>query len=669
MKADRLHYRREIQELRQRAAATDEWESKYTETLRQYNELLRQYQAAQVTLQEGSHHNQQLDAQIQEQGRALEMANERRKEDEEYINQLTLDLQAYRRDTNALHRRVTELKLEMEEVRVRASYEPSRTPTNPRAHSPSPLAAEGHSFGSTSRPLRRVLALTYPPHTYGKSHSDTLRNSYSPPHHHTTRTEETPWARAPTLPHHNHGNREEEHPDDFYMPTRSQFDLPMNAPSRPRDQLREQPQNNQVTSEVSQVLGQIFNYLDKQKQTKNPQGYEEAVKAALKISHSITLLTTKALRQGDNKGVQALNKYLGEVEQRCPLESVRVALIPLTVESELLKRLKLDEEALKTTSWHHFKQLLSAKLPKVRPCDAETRILQMRMTRSDDIEEFISRIRKEYDETCQLLGVGELGTPLNEVLEVTVTGNMALEGKTMFGRALRRNPETAIGIIEEAFREKAYKDKMFISTNPSSSLAETRARPPGAGRPVAFAQPALMAQNQAMPLGSYAMNPAVTPQPQPQQPSNVHSSTGQATQPQRPFQETARGVGISSGREQREVDRPWAFKRKDQFGEWRDWVCITCNNINAGGFFTCSVSECKGQATDHQLPPESWQCKRSYEGRLCGQNTWTGDHFCYACLGPNPAISSSSLRILPANCKPRPRAEQTWYQNSPAIEP
>ena len=659
IQTDREHYRKELRESRERAAQTDEWEAKYTENLRQYNELFRQYQARQSTIRADEHSIQQLQTRHLELERALEAANDRRKEDEDLINQYTLDIQAYRRDTNALHRRVTELRLEVEEFRMRASYETNNATTHQRAHSPMATAKEECMVSPLTRAPNNQLALTYPSYSHHHPRSDPGRESYypHPRHPHLPKAEEAPTVRAPT--------RGWEDPDDFYRPARGCFDQPMNTPTTQYEQ-RATNQNKTPMSEVSQVVGQVLNFIEKQNQ--RPQGYEDAVKGALKISHGITILTTKALRQGDNRGVQALNKYIGQVEQRCPLESMRVALIPLTVETELLKRLKLDGEALKTTSWTEFKQLLMAKLPKVRPCDAETRILQMRMTKQDDIEEFTARIRKEYEETCQLLGVEELGTPLNEVLEVTITGDMTLEGKTMFGRALRRDPDTAIGMIEEAFREKAYREKVFAGLNQSSILGGPRTR--SSGGQVSFAQAPNADQVQNTPLTTYTINQTPGPRSQTPPPALRQQPSSQAPRPQRPFQGTARGAGISSGRERGESDiYSWAQKRRDMLNTWRDWVCSTCHNLNAGGFFTCGTSDCTGRAASHQIPQASWQCPGKVNERPCGQNVWTGDHFCYGCLGPNPDIHPNSLRTLPAECKPRTRAEQTWYENSPAIEP
>ena len=81
----------------------------------------------------------------------------------------------------------------------------------------------------------------------------------------------------------------------------------------------------------------------------------------------------------------------------------------------------------------------------------------MKMTAKDDIEEFTSRIRTEYKETCHLFGLEELDIPLNIVFEVTVTANMNQEGKCLFGNAFRRDAETTIQKIDKAFRNKVFK--------------------------------------------------------------------------------------------------------------------------------------------------------------------------------------------------------------------
>ena len=145
----------------------------------------------------------------------------------------------------------------------------------------------------------------------------------------------------------------------------------------------------------------------------------------------------------------------------------------MMAEGALLKSIKYDEEARKSMKWGDVKKRLMTKVPRVRQCDAEIRLLGMRMTKADDIVVFSAHIQTEYEETCLLLGVDELSIPLSEVLEVTVTGNMTLAGKALFGPGFKTDLEAALLEIEVAFRKETFKEMTFHITSSESSSART----------------------------------------------------------------------------------------------------------------------------------------------------------------------------------------------------
>ena len=97
---------------------------------------------------------------------------------------------------------------------------------------------------------------------------------------------------------------------------------------------------------------------------------------------------------------------------------------------------------------------------------------------------------------------------------------------------------------------------------------------------------------------------------------------------------------------------------------WQDWRCQVCEGRNPAIWYTCNKPNCIGEATDRQLPEFSWQCKL-----VCGQNNWALDHYCNACLRPNPTINPSGLRPRPVRMERRPRGLQQWFSRPPMLEP
>ena len=114
----------------------------------------------------------------------------------------------------------------------------------------------------------------------------------------------------------------------------------------------------------------------------------------------------------------------------------------------------------------------------------------------------------------------------------------------------------------------------------------------------------------------------------------------------------------------------FALRRKKAISGWREWICSNCRKTNSGRFFTCADDSCRGQATDRQIPPESWQCNnRGNDNKLCAQNVWGRDHYCYCCANANPKIAADQLKPIPARFTVFPREEQVWDSTAPAIEP
>ena len=62
---------------------------------------------------------------------------------------------------------------------------------------------------------------------------------------------------------------------------------------------------------------------------------------------------------------------------------------------------------------------------------------------------------------------------------------------------------------------------------------------------------------------------------------------------------------------------PKSQKRREAMFKWQDWACKECKKQNSGRFYKCLY--CEGQATNRQIPQDSWQCKC-----ITGRNTWKG---------------------------------------------
>ena len=182
-----------------------------------------------------------------------------------------------------------------------------------------------------------------------------------------------------------------------------------NAPHcTPVMNMAQDTQNHQHTEPLAQVIKDLLQYnIDKDMNQIDNEGH---LKNVIKLNNEVkTTLTIKGLRQEGLKGLKFLNQYIQEVEQTCPYNPIRVALLPYTAESGLLKRLKLDDmNALNQLSWAEVKQILMKYLPEVGPIEAERQLLTMSLTYEDDVEEFASGVMNGYSDICQLLNIEQL---------------------------------------------------------------------------------------------------------------------------------------------------------------------------------------------------------------------------------------------------------------------
>ena len=107
-----------------------------------------------------------------------------------------------------------------------------------------------------------------------------------------------------------------------------------------------------------------------------------------------------------------------------------------------------------------------------------------------------------------------------------------------------------------------------------------------------------------------------------------------------------------------------AKERRRCQSEWYDWICEKCGTLNPANWYTCNVDGCEGEATDKQLPKESWHCKLR-----CGQNNWQGDHYCNQCMEQNPLINPYYIKPRPLDMQGRQRQSQRWWSRGPPLQP
>ena len=449
-----------------------------------------------------------------------------------------------------------------------------------------------------------------------------------------------------------------------------------------------------------------------------------------RVKHDIkTTLTMKELRKGNSQGLKHLNEWLHDMILNCPREELRVALVPYTVDPDLIQDLKLEEGIkAKTTTWEEIRAKLMALVPKVEHYEAETTLLRTFMEPFDDVLEFASRIRGSYAASCQLLGVTELDTSLADVLADTMTGRMNPEAKNMFVRQIRKDPEYAVKKLEVCLRNKAYKDVLFPTISKSTgggnrAIHSSSTKPggipttlhtgiamqnhpplggvPGSNLVVATptyaypgsssvnnVDPTRMTQNTGnsnqavfsqIPLNQTTIQAAPqqnpTPGPSPSRNPFPGSTSGEGHPSGRQDYGTNTnrgpysGTNNNTGRTEATTRTPW---RESAYATTRretlrGWQDWCC--VQCGSRNPATWYICNQPACDGATT-ERQQPRDSWKCiRSCGQTNYAKDHFCYCCLRPNPGVSADRLRTLPSHWEGVPREGQRWMSRPPVLLP
>ena len=422
---------------------------------------------------------------------------------------------------------------------------------------------------------------------------------------------------------------------------------------------REEPRDTDV-GRLAEALGLAIRAVGRDQGSGMPPPPQPTTKddlsSLLRLRQMVRLtLNTKDIRQADGVGVKHFNDFVRQVETTCPHDAQRMALVPYTVEPELLERMKIHQEADRTKlTWAQFKELAMGVVPKSSESEVLSKLYQNTFTMQDDPVEYSIRMSKEYKTACQMLRVPQLEVSFNEVISETVVANMRPEGRPQFKKAFLRDVEEGVRKLEEALKDRGHRRELFLDAKPRPALGNTPRSLVNVPPTTSMATETRVPDQQPFPAPARGMGGQPGTGPQPNSPTHYGNSARRPPPPSGPYEQTKSAV---------------AERRRATVQQWRRWICSSCRSINAGGFYTCGEGQCEGRATPNQIPSESWQCQNHTEQGVCGQNVWRSDHYCYQCQAVNPSIPDRLQRPLPVAITPISRDRQHWNNPQPALEP
>ena len=375
--------------------------------------------------------------------------------------------------------------------------------------------------------------------------------------------------------------------------------------------------NSQITTEVTQILTTVLNYIQEERRQDREEGKETRTNSenwtcrdALKVSEKIKVkLKAQDLTQDEHEGLRHLNKWIHEVEIHCMSDSLRVRMFELTAEKAIKRLVKLSKEKLKDISWEQLKTLLMAQVPEMDPHVAVRQLMEHPMEESDSIIAFAANLQDEYEEVCRATRQKELKLGYSQILASAIVGKMNWKAQQLYRDNIVSDPETTIKEMAKSFNNsREFKKQLFQESEDTITTT-----------------------------GYNPTSTEILPQVAISQPTEVKKT---------PFT-----TSLSE-------------KRREDFQRWKDWKCRQCTEKNPANWYTCNRLNCKGQATTKQLPNNSWQCEVK-----CGQNNWQHDVYCHCCMKANPSVSIDRLRPRPSTWMPQPRPLQRWFSRPPVLEP
>ena len=419
------------------------------------------------------------------------------------------------------------------------------------------------------------------------------------------------------------------------------------------------PNGDMKMGEMSQMMTTMMKLLEEERKLEREErerdrNYENPAKVRKDMKLE---LNTALLTEGNYKGLKHLNEWIKEVELWTNSDKARVQMIKLAAQPSVLELLGIEKKNLPKMTWEELKKLLVDNIPELDPWKAARHLMDKPMTADDNILAFAANLKEEYKNICRATGKEDIQPGYNNILAAAILGNMDFKAKWTYSNSIITDPNGTIKEMAKFFNQSEdYKRSLFV--NPST---------PGStgGQQTATTQYG---------TGSYGVQHVTLSAVQPTYPT-IPTSGNKATQMtyvsgmegNQRDDPTMRQNNFRTGSHNNEGNgnrSPISERRMICFRQWNDWKCVACLSRNPATWYTCNKESCHGQATERQIPPNSWQCQPS-----CGQTNWEGDHYCNGCLGPNPHISPDQLRHKSDDLRPRPRHKQRWFSRPPVLEP
>ena len=419
------------------------------------------------------------------------------------------------------------------------------------------------------------------------------------------------------------------------------------------------PNGDMKMGEMSQMMTAMMKLLEEERKLEREErerdrNYEKPAKVRKDMKLE---LNTALLTEGNYKGLKHLNEWIKEVELLTSSDKARVQMIKLAAQPSVMELLGIEKKNLPEMTWEDLKKLLVDNIPELDPWKAARHLMDKPMTANDNILAFAANLKEEYKDICRATGKKDIQPGYNNILAAAVLGNMDFKAKWTYSNSIINDPNGTIKEMAKFFNQSEdYKRSLFVNPSIPGSTG---------GQQTASTQYGIGSYGvQHVTLSAVQSTYPTIPTPVNTRTPMTYVSGMEGNQRDDPTMGQNNFRTGSPNNEGNGSRSPISERRRICFRQWNDWKCVACLSRNPATWYTCNKESCDGQATERQIPPNSWQCLTS-----CGQTNWEGDQYCNGCSGPNPHISPDQLRHKSDDLRPRPRHKQRWFCRSPILEP
>ena len=360
------------------------------------------------------------------------------------------------------------------------------------------------------------------------------------------------------------------------------------------------------------------------------------------LSSISTTLTATEIRMANGAGLFKIIQFIKEVEKATKDEEARKSMLWLKADNSVITLLGGDAR-ISPLSWEDIKKKLKGAITESDPIEAVIALSENYWSGHEDPLAYATMLKEKYD---LVNSSTKIPRSYQQILKSSLTKRMNQKNKDIWREMFIVNHEDAIHNLCRVWNKKG---RSYIFDDPIGNMpfSDRGVHRDSRGKDIYSLE--IDSSQTASQKPPYNAKEDTNKQRQRSPPGNDQRNSGPSrSQDARYSRESYRPYyGRNNERFMpRGPRQPWSQKyqeRRNETEKWNDWECEKCAEVNQKYYYKCI--KCGTEAKQHQLPPESWQCRNP--SCNLSRSYWIKDKWCYGCPVPNPAYPNAKQADCP----------------------